>query len=54
MRCSETKTRLSNGWRKGTGSQDAVMPSFIRNCRFEGIRSDPRYADLMRRLGTLP
>ncbi len=36
---------------KAYQEQDPLMPSFIRGCSFDGIRSDRRYADLMRRLG---
>ncbi len=36
---------------KAYREQDLVMPTFIRGCLFDNIRSDPRYADLMRRLG---
>jgi tetratricopeptide (TPR) repeat protein len=36
---------------KAYREQDPLLPSFIRGCAFDSIRSDPRYADLMVRLG---
>jgi len=36
---------------KAYREQDLVMPTFLGGCLFDNIRSDPRYADLMRRLG---
>ncbi|MFI5107519.1 MAG: protein kinase [Terriglobales bacterium] len=39
---------------KAYREQDPLMPSFIRGCDFATIRSDPRYTDLMRRLGVPP
>jgi len=36
---------------KAYREQDALMPWFIRNPFFNSIRSDPRYHDLMHRLG---
>lgn len=50
----EEKDKAFEWLEKAYREQDLLMPTYIRGCFFDNIRSDPRYADLMRRLGIPP
>ena len=48
------KDRAFEWLEKAYHEQDLLMATFIRGCKFDDIRSDPRYADLMRRQSLPP